>query len=80
MVPLAFMLPLIGAVVCLALDRFVAARLTGLGAAGVLFLCAILMIVARLQGLPSTVFDQPWLQWGASSQGSRPGAAQAAPN
>jgi multicomponent Na+:H+ antiporter subunit A len=64
MVPLAFMLPLIGAVVCLALDRFVAARLTGLGAAGVLFLCAILMIVARLQGLPPTVFDQPWLQWG----------------
>ncbi|WP_296758673.1 hypothetical protein [Roseiflexus sp.] len=58
------MLPLIGAVVCLALDRFVAARLTGLGAVGVLFLCAILMIVARLQGLPPTVFDQPWLQWG----------------
>jgi multicomponent Na+:H+ antiporter subunit A len=67
MVPLAFMLPLIGAVVCLALDRFVAARLTGLGAAGVLFLCAILMIVARLQGLPSTVFDQTWLQWGDAS-------------
>jgi multicomponent Na+:H+ antiporter subunit A len=67
MVPLAFMLPLIGAVVCLALDRFVAARLTGLGAAGVLFLCAILMIVARLQGLPPTVFDQPWLQWGDAS-------------
>jgi hypothetical protein len=67
MVPLAFMLPLIGAVVCLALDRFVAARLTGLGAAGVLFLCTILMIVARLQGLPSTVFDQTWLQWGDAS-------------
>jgi multicomponent Na+:H+ antiporter subunit A len=67
MVPLAFMLPLIGAVVCLALDRFVAARLTGLGAAGTLLFGAILMIVARLQGLPSTVFDQPWLQWGDAS-------------
>lgn len=67
MVPLALMLPLIGAVVCLALDRFVAARLTGLGAAGTLFFSAILMIVARLQGLPPTVSDYAWLQWGDAS-------------
>jgi NADH:ubiquinone oxidoreductase subunit 5 (subunit L)/multisubunit Na+/H+ antiporter MnhA subunit len=67
MVPLAFMLPLIGAVVCLRWIVLSPARLTGLGAAGVLFLCTILMIVARLQGLPSTVFDQTWLQWGGWS-------------
>lgn len=63
MVPLALMLPLIGAVVCLALDRLVTARLIGLGAAGTLLFGAILMVVARLQGLLPVVVDHTWLQW-----------------
>ncbi|MGQ9548563.1 MAG: proton-conducting transporter membrane subunit [Roseiflexus sp.] len=67
MVSLALMLPLIGAIVCLALDRFVASQLIGLGAAGILLLSAVLIVVARLQGLPLIVFDQIWLQWDNAS-------------
>lgn len=65
---LAFILPLAGVVVCLSLDRFVASRLIGFGAAVTLLLSAILLIVGRLsQALPQVVVDGAWLEWNAVS-------------
>ncbi|MCS6842627.1 MAG: hypothetical protein NZ699_02320 [Roseiflexus sp.] len=64
MIFLAFMLPLASVVVCLALDRFAASRLIGLGAAVTLLLSAILLIVGRLtQALPLIVVESVWLEW-----------------
>lgn len=65
---LAFILPLAGVVVCLALDRFVASRLIGLGAAVTLLLSAILLIAGRLsQALPQVIVEGAWLEWNAVS-------------
>lgn len=68
MIPLAFILPLMGMVACLALSRFVASRLIGLVAAATLFLSAILMVAGRFaRDLPLTVFDAVWLTWSDAS-------------
>jgi formate hydrogenlyase subunit 3/multisubunit Na+/H+ antiporter MnhD subunit len=58
------MLPLIGVVACLALDRLVASRLIGLGAAAILLISALLVFAGRqTQELPLTVVDGVWLAW-----------------
>lgn len=68
MISLAFILPLSGVVICLGLDRFVASRLIGLGAAATLLLSAILLIAGRLtQALPLIVVESVWLEWDAIS-------------
>ncbi|GIW01797.1 hypothetical protein [Roseiflexus sp.] len=64
MISLAFILPLIGVVACLALSRFVASQLIGLVAAATLLLSAILMAAGRFaHGMPRTVIDSVWLAW-----------------
>lgn len=68
MILLAFILPLMGVVVCLALSRFVASRLIGLVAAATLLLSAILMIAGRFaRDLPLIVADAAWLVWNDAS-------------
>lgn len=65
---LAFILPLASVVLCLGLDRFVASRLIGLGAAATLLLGAVLLIIGRLtQALPLIVVESVWLEWDAIS-------------
>lgn len=59
---LAFILPLMGVVACLALSRFVAARLIALVAAATFLLSAILMVAGRFAyDIPLTVVDAVWL-------------------
>lgn len=68
MILLAFILPLMGVVACLALSRFVASRLIGLVAAATLILSVILMVAGRFaRDLPLTVFDAVWLTWSDAS-------------
>lgn len=64
MIPLAFILPLVGAAASLALSRLVASRLIGIGAAAMLFLSATLMTIGRFsESLPLIVVDSVWLEW-----------------
>jgi hypothetical protein len=68
MILLAFILPLMGVVVCLALSRFVTARLIGLVAAATLLLSVILMAAGRFtRDIPLTVVDAVWLAWSDAS-------------
>lgn len=64
MISLAFILPLMGVVACLALSRLVASRLIGLVAAATLLLSVILMVAGRFaHDMPLTVVDAVWLAW-----------------
>jgi formate hydrogenlyase subunit 3/multisubunit Na+/H+ antiporter MnhD subunit len=67
MLQLAFILPLVMAAACLALSRSVASRWLGLAVAAALALAALAVLIARMTGLPSVLFDSPWLVLGEQS-------------
>ena len=57
-----FALPLIAALLCLALSDRVPARRLGIGAAVALLACGLALLIARLTGrLPLTLVDRAWL-------------------
>ncbi|HEU5098917.1 MAG TPA: hypothetical protein VFU22_07860 [Roseiflexaceae bacterium] len=59
---LIFALPLIMALLCLALSSRVPARRLGVGAAAALLICGLALLVARLTGrLPLVVIDRIWM-------------------
>jgi formate hydrogenlyase subunit 3/multisubunit Na+/H+ antiporter MnhD subunit len=62
MLPLLFTLPLITALICLALSYRVPARWLGIGAAAALLVCGAALLAARLLGrLPLALIDHTWL-------------------
>src|SRR5215210_4177864 len=57
-----FALPLIAALLCLALSDRVPARWLGIGAAVTLLACGVVLLSARMAGrLPLTLVDHAWL-------------------